>query len=395
MFLYNISIKIYGLFLFIAAIFNSRAKQLIQGRNRQIDSLEGKSIWIHCASHGEFEQGIPLIKSLQEKYQEFNIVITFYSPSGYNYVVNNYNFSNVYYLPLDTKRNAIKLIKKFKPVSAFFIKYEIWPNILHQLHKQKIPTYLISAHFRKEQVYFNYLKSFWADTFRCFTFIFTQLEQQKLLKKLKIKNNITCGDTRYDRVLEISKNQKKINKIIEFKKNTNLLVAGSTWEKDEILLKKLQEDNCQLKLVIAPHNVNSDNIYRIKSLFKNSCLYSEFKSNCNVLIIDKLGLLSYIYKYANICYIGGGFNAGIHNCLEAAVYNKPIIFGPKYKNFNEASELINLKLAISISNYNSLKNCLQTKSNNYKFANDFEITSKKYFKKKAGATNRILNIIKI
>ncbi|MCF6365436.1 MAG: 3-deoxy-D-manno-octulosonic acid transferase [Bacteroidales bacterium] len=359
---YIISVFLYSLLIKVASVFNKKAKLRNNGIKSTFKTIENfnpkKIIWVHCASLGEFEQGRPLIEKIKKEKPEYQIALSFFSPSGYE-VRKNYKYADiVFYLPDDSKKNAKKLIQLLKPELAFFIKYEFWYQYLSELNKNNIPVYLVSGIFRKNQIFFKPYGGFYRKILHNFKCLFVQNELSKqLLKSIDITDVKVTGDTRFDRVFELSKNRNEIEIIEKFKENSFVLIAGSTWKPDdEIIIKFFNQNKPGIKLILAPHEIKSENISRIIRMFDYRVLkYSEANlqniSEANILLIDNIGLLSSLYYYADISYIGGGFGKGIHNTLEAAVFGMPIIFGPKYGKFDEAKELIKQNAAFSIRNY--------------------------------------------
>ena len=310
---------------------------------------EGDSIiWVHTASLGEFEQGLPIIEQLKKNYPEYRILVTFFSPSGYEVKKNTAAADMVTYLPMDTKKNAIKFLDLVNPKLVIFVKYEIWPNYLRALSQRNIPTLLISALFKENQIYFKSYGGFMRKTLHNFTHIFVQdTKSIELLSKINIKNTSISGDTRFDRVIEILERDNNLAFMENFKNGAKTLVAGSTWPDDEeVLVPYINTGESSLKFVLAPHNIKPEHINKLKSsINKKTILYSELEnkdlSAYEVLIIDTIGLLTKIYSYAEISYVGGGFATGLHNTLEPAVYGIPVIIGPSFKGFKEAEDLVN------------------------------------------------------
>lgn len=363
--LYDLFINIYLVSLKIASFFSVKAKKWVNGRRIfPILNDTQKKIWVHCASLGEFEQGRPILEKLKQNYPDYPIVLTFFSPSGYEIRKNYSGADYVFYLPVDTKKNAIKFIQEVNPVLVVWVKYEYWFHYLNELKKQSIPVLLVSAIFRQSQPFFKSNNKFWKKILSCFDHIFIQDEaSQKLLNSIGITQNVTIsGDTRFDRVLEIASKKSAIQEIENFIENQQVLIAGSTWLQDEKLLAKYMLQHETKKLIVAPHEINTAHLKNIKKLFPRSIFYSEWinlkakPNNIQVLIIDNVGMLSQLYQYATICYIGGGFNkSGIHNILEAAVYGKAIVFGPEYQKFGEAVGLTKRNSAFSITNEHELE----------------------------------------
>ncbi len=406
--LYTIAIFFYSTLASLFSLFNKKAKLRMQGLKAtqkelaKMSLIKATRIWVHCASLGEFEQGRPIIEQLKKKYPEKKIVLTFFSPSGYEVRRNTQLADYVLYLPYDFKKTAEKFISDIDPEMAIFIKYEFWHWFIQHLKEKKIPTYLASAIFREDQVFFKPYGAFFRKILSNFTGIFVQNEKSlALLESININNGKVAGDTRFDRVLEISKNKKEILKINEFKNNKKLFIAGSTWPPDEaIIVKFININQLDLKFIIAPHEIHKAGIDRLKqSITKKVILFSESNlqniSNFDVLIIDSIGFLSSLYAYAEVGYIGGGFGVGIHNTLEAATFGLPIIFGARYDKFQEAKDLIDCKAASSINNYLEFEEKVTDLFLNDKARVKAGKMAKNYILKNAGATESVLQNMKI
>ncbi len=360
---YLIGIKTYGLLIFLASFFNLKAKKRFEGQRQVFSFLKknvdggAKYLWFHAASLGEFEQGRPIIEKLKTLHPEYKILLTFFSPSGYEVRKNYEGADLVCYLPLDTPSNVKRFLNLVKPVKAIFIKYEFWPNFLMYCTKHKIPTYVVSANFREDQVFFKWYGAKYAKILKGFEQIFVQDEvSRKLLSTIGVKKVVVAGDTRFDRVIEIAEAKKDLPLIDAFKAKGRLVIAGSSWPKDEDLLVEYLQENKEVKLLIAPHEIHESHISEIESKlnvpavrYSNADVNSISKSRC--LIVDSIGLLSSLYQYADVAYIGGGFGVGIHNILEAAVYGIPVVFGPNYEKFREARELVAKGGAFSVREY--------------------------------------------
>lgn len=399
--LYSIGINIYGVLIFVASLFNEKARLLFIGQHRAFKLLKEKVdsnaryVWFHAASLGEFEQGRPVIEQLKREKPDIKILLTFFSPSGYE-VRKNYSGADlVSYLPLDTPGNARYFVKLVKPSKAIFIKYEFWPNYLLALKQANVPVFSISAIFRSEQIFFKAYGKWYLNLVSTFNHVFVQdNESLKLLEKHGITNASISGDTRFDRVYDLYKQAKKLPLIENFCQDKPVLVAGSSWPKDEELLVRYWREHPNIKLILVPHEIHNSHINEISKLLDaNLIRYSEANSDnlktANCLVVDVIGILSSIYRYANVAYIGGGFGVGIHNILEAAVYDVPVIFGPNYQKFREAKEMIAAGGAFSINNYETLETELD------KLFND-KIAGKiagEYVKKNTGATSQITKII--
>lgn len=370
--LYNTGIRAYSLAISLAAPFNEKARLLSSGRKETLKKIRtfkrkpGRLIWFHAASLGEFEQGRPVMEYLRKIEPDTQILLTFFSPSGYEIRKNYTGADYILYLPGDTPGNAAKLINCFQPDAAVFIKYEFWNNYLQQLHKRRIPTYLISAIFRQEQTFFKSWGKWYRQMLNYFDKLYVQDDQsQELLKSIGITHVQVTGDTRFDRVKQIATDAKDIEKMELFCNGQQAIVCGSTWPPDEdILFEYINRHEGQCKWIIAPHEIGEGHIQSILNKCKKKVarytLVETNLSDYDVLIIDCIGLLSSIYRYGCIAYIGGGFGVGIHNTLEAAVYGIPVIFGPKYKKFNEAVKLIEQGGGFSISNGTELKELLDS-----------------------------------
>ncbi|MFW5820610.1 MAG: 3-deoxy-D-manno-octulosonic acid transferase, partial [Bacteroidota bacterium] len=369
--LYKIGIRVYFLLVLVASPFNNKARRWLKGRRgmwRKIKSMNGIErdvIWFHCSSLGEFEQGRPLIEKLRKEKPDVFLLLTFFSPSGYELRKNYSVVDLVTYLPLDTRFNAWRFINLVKPKAAYFIKYEFWYYFLRTMRKKNIPVFLVSAKFRPDQAFFKWWGRWYRKFLRFFTHFFVQDKQSlELLNHLNIYNVSITGDTRFDRVYEISRVSKEYPGVELFKQNKKILIAGSTWEKDEdLLIRYINHSDEGLKFILAPHEINAKKIYHLISEIEASAVKftDEDKSlfaGSKVMIIDTIGHLSSIYKYGDVAYIGGGFGSGIHNILEAATYHLPVVFGPNYHKFNEAVELIDKKAAFSISDYEGLNQSL-------------------------------------
>jgi 3-deoxy-D-manno-octulosonic-acid transferase len=366
--LYDLSIFFYSILIRLTAPFNIKARQISKGRKQTFADLQAKIkhdrpiVWVHCASLGEFEQGRPIIEAIRHQHPDYRILLTFFSPSGYE-IRKNYDLADyICYLPADTKKNAQMLIELVRPEIVFFVKYEFWFHYIHELKKKNIPLYLVSAIFRENQLFFK--NTPWGKWYRKMLFGFEQFFVQDdqsviLLHRVGIKNVTKAGDTRFDRVAEIARNGKTIPLVEKLKGNRLLVVAGSTWKPDEELLIQYIHSHPETKFIIAPHETKKANIERLISLLKNPVIcYTEATEesvmNKQVMIVDTIGILSSIYKYADLSYIGGGFGVGIHNTLEASIFGMPIVFGPNYQKFNEAKTMVSLGIAFSINNFPSL-----------------------------------------
>lgn len=402
--LYNCAIFVYSLLIRVSALFNPKARLFVNGRKNWQETLRNKiepgakHLWFHCASLGEFEQGRPVIEEIKKQMPEYKIVLSFFSPSGYE-IRKNYALADVIlYLPIDTARNATAFLNLVKPEKAFFIKYEYWFHYISELKKRNIHLFLISAIFRENQPFFK--KSPWGRWYRNILFQFNHFfiqneESAQLLTRNDINNFTVSGDTRFDRVAAIASSSKLLPVVDKFRGNSPLVIAGSTWKPDEELLSAFINDTNNIKFIIAPHEVSASNINRIQQLLKKpSVLYSKLSETeiekFDVLIIDSIGLLSSLYRYGSLAYIGGGFGVGIHNILEAATFGLPVVFGPNYQKFKEAVELIQLNGAFSISGYKQLDTAFSKLLNDKATLEICSEACKNYVKNNTGATQVII-----
>ena len=388
--LYNISIQLYVIAIRFAALFNAKAKLWVNGRKNIFQKIEEVTkgeqniVWFHCASLGEFEQGKPIIEGYKQKYPSHKILLTFFSPSGFEIRKNYEGVDWVFYLPADTKSNAKKFISIVKPIKVIFVKYEFWFNYMSELSRKNIPFYSVSTIFRKEQSFFKY--NWFSKQLQNVNHFFVQNKTSaNLLKSIGLANYTISGDSRFDSVIATTKNPQSFPLIEQFCKTKNTIICGSTWPKDEALLSQFVKENPQYNYIIAPHEMRHiDSLQKQTKAQLLSNINSENINSNNVLIIDNIGILSSLYQYASIAYIGGGFGTGIHNILEAVTFGLPVIFGPNYKKFNEAKKLIELGGAKSISNYTELNLAID-------LFTDFDQTiATNYIKNSSGATEKIL-----
>ncbi|WP_430972570.1 3-deoxy-D-manno-octulosonic acid transferase [Sunxiuqinia rutila] len=370
--IYQLGIFFYALAARVAALFNEKARFFVNGQKAAFPYLKQQLnhsrplLWVHCASLGEFEQGRPLIEQIKKEHPGYQVLLTFFSPSGYEIRKNYDQADYVCYLPLDTASNARKFIELTKPEKVFFIKYEFWYNYINQLHKNNIPLLLVSAIFRQEQLFFKSgVRAKWyRQVLQKVTHFFVQTENSaQLLASIGINDYTVTGDTRFDRVAEIAANSKQLPLIEQFKNGQKLIVAGSSWAPDEELLIDFLKQDQTTKIIFAPHEVKESNIKRLlDQLPAGAIRYSQAEGKnleqAQVLVVDTIGILSSIYHYATVAYIGGGFGVGIHNTLEAAIYNIPVIFGPNYLKFQEAVNLQKVGAAFPITNSEELTGIL-------------------------------------
>ncbi len=404
---YNIGIHCYWLGIYIASFFNRQAALWIDGRKywrcrlMEIDFGTGKRVWFHCASLGEFEQARPVIEKWRADNPTDVIVLTFFSPSGYE-IRKDYPQANfVLYLPLDTPRSVKHFIKYVKPNVALFVKYEFWYNYINTLHQQHIPVILFSAVFRSNQVFFKWYGGLFRNLLGKYSSILVQTNQSaQLLQQIGVTSSVV-PDTRFDRVYQIAQNHKLFPAIDTFKAGHSLLIAGSTWQRDEELLLQLINENTLsgFKYIIAPHNINPTRITALIGLLKvNAIRFSELTNDnaasASVIIVDNIGNLSSLYAYGELAYIGGGFNASVHNVLEAAVYNIPVVFGPNYQKAEEAKELIELGVAFSINDYTGLNEKIRYAATHLITEHTGKLKLKGYFDSKLGGALQVYNTAK-
>lgn len=401
-FAYNLFLVLYQLGIRLAAVFNAKARAWLDGRagllkKVQIE-LEGnrqKLIWIHSASLGEFEQGRTLIEAIKKQYPQVKILVTFFSPSGYEVRKNYKGADHVFYLPMDGKKNAEKFIEIIQPSLAIFIKYELWYYYLNTLHQKKIPTILISAIVLPTQSYFGVFGKFFQNMLNLFSHIFVQ-DQQSLTLLSQLNITAPCsigGDTRFDRVHQIANDHFSHAAIEYFCKESRVLIAGSTWTEDENALAAVQEKIPDLKFIIAPHEIHASHIASIKKSFKDAVCLSEFNNDpsTKVLIIDSIGMLSKIYRYATLAYVGGGFNAsGIHNVLEAAVYGKIVLWGPHYNRSAEASTMLKIGCGYSFQTHQELFSIVNRSLQDEQWREEKNQQASNFVKDNIGATSRIM-----
>ncbi|SFJ11382.1 3-deoxy-D-manno-octulosonic acid transferase [Myroides guanonis] len=407
-FIYNLLIKFATTFLSFIAFFNPKMKLFVDGRNQWWKKIEehiqptDRVFWIHAASLGEYEQGLPLIEELKKRFPNYKIVLTFFSPSGYEVKKNSTIADIVLYLPMDTKSNVKRFLNLVHPEKVFFIKYEYWPNYLNALKTRKIETYLVSGIFRPNQVFFKWYGGFYRKALYAFTHFFVQNEKSELLlQRLKHTNITIVGDTRFDRVSQILENDNKLEFLDEFTSSKTIptIVIGSSWPEDHLLLTEyINNTSKKTKFIIAPHNIKETEITDLVSKLKvPNILYSE-RSDKNiedykVFIIDTYSLLTKAYSYADIAYIGGGFGTGIHNILEAATFGVPVIIGPNYKKFQEAKDLISLKGCFVVHDAEEMKfqfdYFLDNKADRIKTAS----INSSFILKNKNATDKIINHI--
>ena len=428
--IYNIVIYFVLWGIAIASLFNEKVRKMWRGEREAFKILKqkvdpsAKYVWFHAASLGEFEQGRPLMERIRKEYPQYKILLTFYSPSGYE-VRKNYEEADIIcYMPVDTRLNAIRFLRLVRPVMAFFIKYEFWSNFLHILKHRNIPTYSVSSIFREDQVFFKWYGRSYANVLKCFTRFFVQNEESKrLLEGIGITDVDVVGDTRFDRVLQIKEAAKHLPICEAFRKGVavsssssalssfdsekesrpdfKVFVAGSSWPPDEDIFIRFFNEHKDWRLLIAPHVIAEEHLKLILSLLKNKKVVRYTQTNpeeaakADVLIIDCFGLLSSMYNYGDIAYIGGGFGVGIHNTLEAAVWNMPVIFGPNNKKFQEAQGLLKSGGGFEITNYESFEGLMNSMINNPAFLKQAGDKAGAFVASLSGATGKVLAKVKL
>lgn len=439
--MYNIAIYIYLIGVAIGSLFNKKIKKMWRGEREAVDLLKekvdptAKYVWFHAASLGEFEQGRPLIEQLRATHPEYKILLTFFSPSGYEVRKNYEGADIVCYLPLDTIRNARRFLRAVHPVMAFFIKYEFWYNYLHILRHRGVPVYSVSSIFRPGQVFFKWYGRNYAKVLHCITHFFVQNEVSlQLLKGIGIDEATVVGDTRFDRVLQIKEQAKELPIVEAFKgingkgdackdelsedackgalsedackdnlsengcKGCKVFVAGSSWQPDEDIFIRFFNDHPDWKLIIAPHVIGEDHLaYILDKLQMKAVRYTQATeqsaAEARCLIIDCFGLLSTIYRYGEIAYVGGGFGVGIHNVPEAAVWGVPVLFGPNNKRFQEAQDLLACKGSFEVTDYDSFNTIISRLISDDKFRHQCGEASANYVKSRSGATDIIIKSV--
>ncbi|MDY6438899.1 MAG: glycosyltransferase N-terminal domain-containing protein [Prevotella sp.] len=418
--MYNVAIYLYLLGVAVCSLFSKKVRKMWKGERRAVRELrqkvdpEAQYVWFHAASLGEFEQGRPLIEELRRRHPQYKILLTFFSPSGYEVRKDYPGADIVTYLPLDTIANARRFLRAIRPVMAFFIKYEFWYNYLHILKHRHVPVYSVSSIFRPGQVFFRWYGSEYGRVLRCFTHFFVQNQVSKdLLAKLKITDVSIVGDTRFDRVLQIKQQAKVLPVVEQFKSSGKVFVAGSSWLPDEeIFIPYFSKEKPDWKLIIAPHKIDEDHLQQIEKLLEGRRVVrytemmkcqspatnpqsplTESPSEADVLIIDCFGLLSSIYRYADIAYVGGGFGVGIHNLPEAAVWGVPVFFGPNNQRFQEAQDLKECGGGVEIADYGDFRSKMEAFAGDPSKCEEAGRQAANYIKEKSGATEKVLTAL--
>lgn len=405
--LYNIIIFLHYFSIKIASVFNVKARQWIEGRKNIFERMlyyqnkDAKLIWFHCASLGEFEQGRPVMEELKRENPDIKLLVTFYSPSGFEAMKGYKNADYIFYLPLDKPSHVKRFFNIWKPSIAVFIKYEFWYNYFNEAYKRKIPLILVSATFRSNQHFFKFYGFWFRSQLKKITYILAQNDDSvDLLINSGVKNVLLSGDTRFDRVYDISLNPAKYRDIEAFIGSSRVFIVGSMWDKDGEIIAELVNRgyNDNIKYIVAPHEIDECKINDFSNKLNSKVVKlsdtdkSEY-SSAKVLIIDRIGILCHVYQYATIAYIGGGFGKGIHNILEAAVFGTPVIFGPNYKKFNEAIELVKCGGAFPITNLKELLHINDKLLGNYNLLENASKCSKEYVYQNKGVAGKAVSVI--
>ncbi len=400
--IYNIALQLYFLCIWAASFFNKKAELWIAGRSDKNYTKFAQSIWFHFASLGEFEQGRPVLEKMRELYPEKKIVVTFFSPSGYEIRKNTPLADAVYYLPLDTAANARRFIDAINPEMVIFTKYEYWYHFFNELHNRKMPLFIISGIFRPNQIFFKWYGSLHRRILSFVAHFFVQDEQSvQLLQTIGISNVTISGDTRFDSVWANAQVPKQLPLIEQFINGHKAFIAGSTWPEDEKLLASLPAFYPDWKFIIAPHEIGEEKINKLVSLLPEGSAirhsqitdHQSLTTDHQSLIIDNIGMLSSLYQYGQIAYIGGGFGVGIHNTLEAAAFGLPVIFGPNYSRFKEAKDLVRLECGFSINDETELQNTVKFLVEDAERYNVISKNIKDYVRENTGATDAIMQYV--
>lgn len=419
--LYTLGICLYGLAIRLAALFQPKARQWVRGRKGLLSKIEkdletipkerrSRMIWFHCASLGEFEQGRPVMEALRERYPDCYIAVTFFSPSGFEVRKNTPVADGVWYLPLDTPSNAARMVKLIRPAMVFLVKYEYWFNLLQTLHRKEIPVFVISAVFRPGQLFFRSYGRWFLGHLKRVTWIFLQNGSQKaLLERHGVRNFTVTGDTRFDRVAATAGRPREYPEVARFCSGHRILIGGSTWPEDEALvLPLIVNRKVPLKYILAPHEVNEQRLRSLEESIRNtpgmpvgrqaivrlSELTGSHAKRAKVLVVDSIGHLAHLYRYADFALIGGAFGSGLHNILEAVVFGKPVLFGPHYEKFPEASELIRLGGAVSVRDPEEARDFIRRLLSDPVHTRHMSETCRIFAESNQGSTGRILDAIR-
>ncbi len=405
-FLYQLGINLAALLLPVSRFFSPKMKLFVDGRKQSFAVLENQIdknqeyIWFHVASLGEYEQGLPVMEEIKAQYPEYKLLLTFFSPSGFEIRKNNKIADITIYLPLDTKQNVKRFLDIVQPKMVFFIKYEFWPNYLYELKNRNIPTYLISGIFRKNQLFFKWYGGFYRKALQSFDHFFVQNDASaQLLKSINFNNVSVNGDTRFDRVALIVERTQPLDFIEKFKNNTTTIVIGSSWIDDEEVYLTYINSSKNIKFIIAPHNIKEEEISRlILKINKQVVRFSSYNENdltsADVLIIDTIGILTQIYAYADIAYVGGAFKTGLHNILEPATYGTPVVIGPKYSKFQEAKDLVALGSCLVVNNTEELSTTFNRLITDADYRNELGNKNRDFILQNKNATKAVMDLLK-
>lgn len=406
--IYTLFIYIYASAIHLAAMFSKQARSWVVGRQGLLGRMQranrngDKLAWFHCASLGEFEQGRPVIEAFRKEFADYKVLLTFFSPSGYDVRKDYPGADYVFYLPLDSPGNVVRFLDIWKPRLAVFVKYEYWFNYLHVMQQRELPIVVISAAFRPGQHFFKGYGFWFRKYLKRVTHFFVQNSASlELLRSIGVNEITISGDTRFDRVRDICRHPTTIPHIESFVANSMVLVAGSTWEKDEMLIASaIRNPDLHVKLIIAPHHITESGLMRLHQLFgghtiRLSALHDQVPDQVRVVIVDSIGLLSHLYRYGNMAYVGGGFGTGIHNILEAATFGLPVFFGPKHQKFVEAIELRERGGAMAVGSANELRMALEKMLTNTAALQQAAATCEQYVKEKTGATKTIISYLRM
>ncbi|HWB25311.1 MAG TPA: glycosyltransferase N-terminal domain-containing protein [Chitinophagaceae bacterium] len=409
---YLLFITLYPVAARVLSLFNKKAGLWVKGRHHVLDHVvfncqrdPSPKIWVHCSSLGEFEQGRPLMEALKNTYPQYKLLLTFFSPSGYEVQKEYSGADYIFYMPMDSFLTAIRFYNAVQPKLVVFIKYEFWYYYLHEAAKRKIPLLLVSGIFRKSQLFFKWYGGFYRSMLQCFTHLFVQTgEAANLLAAINVTNATVTGDTRFDRVLQLAAKPARYSCIDDFCAGKKVVVAGSTWTDDDEELDHYANTHKEYRFIIAPHDIGDERLHECDQLYKHSIRYSkyvektekkqEIDNSINTIIIDNIGMLKYLYAYATVCYIGGGFGGdGVHNVTEAAVYYKPVVFGPVYDKYVEAVALIDNNAAFDVDDALELEAQLDELLTNEELYNSACKNAGDYIKNNAGATSQVMAYI--
>ncbi len=405
--IYLVAVKWYGLFIYLFSFFNHKAKQWVAGRknifrnlSEQLSNKREKRFWFHCASLGEYEQGKPVFDALKEKYPDYKTLLTFFSPSGYEVLKSKPEADYIFYLPLDGPLTARRFLNEVSPMMAVFVKNEFWHFYIRELRKRKIPLYIISARFRKGQIFFRWYGKFFEKMLRRASHIFAQDQRSlEIFYDSGLANITVSGDTRFDRVFQNFQRAKSFPEIEKFCEGKKILIAGSTWEEDEKVISGFFESaSVDWKLIIAPHDISESRLFAIEQKFQTKVIRHSTLKNYNhqsVLLIDNIGMLASLYRYGHYAYIGGGFGKGLHNILEPAAFGLPVFFGPHYSNFPEARELVKMGTAFSVNSGVELNGKIAELENHEQLLQKIINGNKNYIQSNKGASAVIMNHIEM